>query len=238
MFTSKQIKNTTYWYNSTLLTEDVELVFSVEYWRDKNAIIGSAQGRGTTWFVKGNTGEFALRHYHRGGLFGKLVKDSYWFTGLENTRAYQELLLLKTLTENHVNVPTPIAAKVERCGSFYKADILVEKLDNAKDLVSILNTQKLSKVQLLTIGKEIRKMHEIGVNHTDLNIHNILMNNNKVWIIDFDKCRQQDGNEWKQGNLERLKRSFTKEIQLGKINAENFCFQEIEKGYQNAPLSN
>ncbi|MEZ8825309.1 3-deoxy-D-manno-octulosonic acid kinase [Vibrio amylolyticus] len=238
MFTSKQIRNTTYWYNSTLLTEDVELVFSVEYWRDKNAIIGSAQGRGTTWFVKGNTGEFALRHYHRGGLFGKLVKDSYWFAGLDNTRAYQELLLLKTLIENHVNVPTPIAAKVERCGIFYRADILVEKLDNAKDLVSILNTQKLSKVQLLTIGKEIRKMHEIGVNHTDLNIHNILINNNKVWIIDFDKCRQQDGNEWKQGNLDRLKRSFVKEIQLGKINAENFCFQEIEKGYQNAPLSN
>ncbi|MBJ6889142.1 lipopolysaccharide kinase InaA family protein, partial [Vibrio cholerae] len=34
----------------------------------------------------------------------------------------------------------------------------------------------------------------------------------KVWIIDFDKCYVQSGHSWKQGNLKRLKRSFEKEI--------------------------
>lgn len=57
-------------------------------------------------------------------------------------------------------------------------------------------------------------MHDLGINHTDLNIHNILMDEQeKFWIIDFDKCFQQSGESWKQGNLERLKRSFEKEAQ-------------------------
>ncbi|MFA0229768.1 lipopolysaccharide kinase InaA family protein, partial [Vibrio sp. 10N.261.45.A7] len=56
------------------------------------------------------------------------------------------------------------------------------------------------------------------VNHTDLNIHNILIDeNNTVWIIDFDKCYQQLGNSWKQGNLDRLKRSFIKELNKRQI---------------------
>lgn len=56
-------------------------------------------------------------------------------------------------------------------------------------------------------------MHAAQVNHTDLNIHNILIDDNdKVWIIDFDKCYQQKGDDWKKGNWDRLKRSFVKEV--------------------------
>ncbi|MBF4218345.1 lipopolysaccharide kinase InaA family protein, partial [Vibrio anguillarum] len=39
----------------------------------------------------------------------------------------------------------------------------------------------------------------------------------KVWIIDFDKCCQQQGESWKKGNLDRLKRSFEKELIKRKI---------------------
>ncbi len=38
---------------------------------------------------------------------------------------------------------------------------------------------------------EVRKMHDAGVNHTDLNIHNILLDTTKRVIIDFDKCGHQ-----------------------------------------------
>lgn len=56
-------------------------------------------------------------------------------------------------------------------------------------------------------------MHNAGVNHTDLNIHNILIDDkDKVWIIDFDKCRKQEHGDWKKQNLERLLRSFKKEL--------------------------
>ncbi len=211
--------NITYWFDESLLSEPVEKVFDPAYWQQQDRTIGSAQGRGTTWFVQTQTVDAALRHYRRGGLFGKLVKDQYWFSGWEKTRSYQEFQLLNTLIEAGVNVPRPIAAKVEKSGLIYRADLLSEKVANARDLVAILQENPLPAEMYQKIGQEIRKMHDAQVNHTDLNIHNILIDDqDKVWIIDFDKCHQQDGNDWKQANWDRLKRSFEKELNKRSIN--------------------
>lgn len=208
-----QLDNQTIWYDETLLKEDPQQVFDAEFWQNAGKVIGSAQGRGTTWFVQTETIEAALRHYRRGGLFGKLVEDSYLFSCWEKTRSYQEFQLLNTLIESGVNVPRPIAARAVKSGLTYKADLLSEKIPNARDLVSILMEKPLPAEMHQKIGQEIRKMHDAQVNHTDLNIHNILIDGqNKVWIIDFDKCYQQSGEHWKKGNLDRLKRSFLKEV--------------------------
>ncbi len=168
--------------------------------------MGSApDGRGTTWFVQLDTMQAALRHYRRGGLFGKLVEDHYWFTGWEQTRSLQEFNLLRVLIESGVNVPRPIAARAVKTGLTYQADLLSERIPNAKDLVSILQENPLPEAMYQKVGQEIAKMHNVNVNHTDLNIHNILIDEQeKVWIIDFDKCSQQPDGDWKQGNLERL----------------------------------
>ena len=40
------------------------------------------------------------------------------------------------------------------------------------------------------------------------------------WLIDFDKCHVKKGNQWKQENLSRLRRSFIKEIHI----TPNFYF--------------
>ncbi|NOI60381.1 3-deoxy-D-manno-octulosonic acid kinase [Vibrio coralliilyticus] len=208
-----QLDNQTIWYDEALLKEDPKQVFDAEFWQNAGKVIGSAQGRGTTWFVQTETIEAALRHYRRGGLFGILVEDSYLFSSWEKTRSYQEFQLLNTLIEAGVNVPRPIAARTVKSGVTYKADLLSEKIPNARDLVSILMEKPLAAEMYQKIGQEIRKMHDAQVNHTDLNIHNILIDEqDKVWIIDFDKCYQQSGNAWKQSNLERLKRSFEKEV--------------------------
>ncbi|MCP3699899.1 MAG: 3-deoxy-D-manno-octulosonic acid kinase [Aliivibrio sp.] len=208
-----QIKKQTIWYDDSILTDSPEQCCDPDYWQQQNKVIGSAQGRGTTWFVALDKMDAALRHYRRGGLFGKLIKDHYIFTGWEQTRSYQEFQLLQTLIKAGVNVPKPIAAKAVKRTFCYQADLLSEKIPNAQDLVSILQEKALSKEIYQKIGNEIRKMHAAQVNHTDLNIHNILIDNNdKVWIIDFDKCYQQKGDDWKQGNWNRLKRSFIKEV--------------------------
>ena len=144
---------------------------------------------------------------------GKLIKDHYIFTGWEKTRSYQEFQLLNTLIEADVNVPKPIAAKAVKRTFCYQADLLSQKIPNARDLVAILQEKSLSKETYQKIGNEIRKMHAAQVNHTDLNIHNILIDDKEnVWIIDFDKCHQQKGDDWKQNNWDRLKRSFVKEV--------------------------
>lgn len=208
-----QLGNQTIWYDESLLVESPHDVFDPEYWQKNGHVLGSAQGRGTTWFVATQKLDAALRHYRRGGLFGKLIEDRYFFSNWENTRSCQEFKLLNVLIEADVNVPRPIAARAIKQGFTYKADLLSEKIPNARDLVSILMERSLPDEMYQKIGQEIRKMHSAQVNHTDLNIHNILIDDQgKVWIIDFDKCFQQKGDSWKQSNLERLKRSFEKEV--------------------------
>ncbi|MGF1698042.1 3-deoxy-D-manno-octulosonic acid kinase [Vibrio lamellibrachiae] len=218
-------------YDELLLSEPVAQVFEPEFWKQNNKVIGSAEGRGTTWFVKTEKTEAALRHYRRGGLFGKLVSDSYIFIGWNRTRSYQEFQLLNQLIDAGVNVPRPIAARAVRSGFTYQADLLSEKIVNARDLVAILQEKPLSKTVYQKIGTEIKKMHDAQVNHTDLNIHNILIDSDeKVWIIDFDKCYQQEGNGWKPSNLDRLKRSFEKELNKRQIKWVSDSFEDILKG--------
>lgn len=211
--------NQTIWYDEDLLAEDPLHCFNPEYWQQTGKIIGSATGRGTTWFVQAEKLVAALRHYKRGGLFAKLVSDHYFFVGWKKTRSFQEFQLLNTLKERGVNVPRPIAARAVKQGFCYQADLLSEKIPNARDLVSILQENPISDELYRKIGREIRKMHDAQVNHTDLNIHNILIDDQeRVWIIDFDKCYIQSGDGWKESNLERLKRSFEKELIKRKIN--------------------
>ncbi len=212
--TMKTLKQTNQviWYNDTLLKEPPSECFDPAFWQQNGKVIGSAQGRGTTWFVQTETLPAALRHYRRGGLFGKLVSDQYGFQSWQKTRSYQEYQLLEWLASQGVNVPRPIAARAVRSGLIYRADILSEKVANARDLVDILQQAPLSVERYQAIGQQIRKMHDAQVNHTDLNIHNILLDDQqRVWIIDFDKCYQQEGENWKASNWSRLKRSFIKE---------------------------
>lgn len=228
-----KIQHDSYLYNEKIIS-NVAFTFDIEYWQQQNAIIGSAQGRGTTWFIQLETMQAALRHYRRGGLFGKLISDSYFFTGFEKARSVQEFKLLEKLREKGVNVPQPIAARVVKKGLFYTADLLSEKIPNAMDLVDILIKGPIDNSIYLAIGREIKKLHQAQVNHTDLNIHNILIDkDNKVWIIDFDKCYQQAGNSWKESNLQRLLRSFRKELNKRKIHWQAEDWQALIKAYAN-----
>ena len=92
-------KNQMMWFDEALIADPNEEIFTAEYWQNRGKVIGSASGRGTTWFIQTDTLQAALRHYRRGGLIGKLIKDSYWFTGWEKTRSHQEFLLLQHLIQ-------------------------------------------------------------------------------------------------------------------------------------------
>ncbi|MEZ9547676.1 MULTISPECIES: 3-deoxy-D-manno-octulosonic acid kinase [Vibrio] len=229
-------KNQTIWYDPELLAQvpegDIAQIFEAEYWQQREAISGSAQGRGTTWFIQLDGMQAALRHYRRGGLFGKLVEDQYRFSDWECTRCAMELNVLKALANAGVNVPRPIAARAIKSGLLYRADLMSERIPKAKDLVDVLVNGPIDADVYRRIGQEIRKMHDAGVNHTDLNIHNILLDDSqRVWIIDFDKCGQQAGDGWKEGNLNRLKRSFLKEVHKRQIQWQVSDWGYLNDGY-------
>ena len=59
----------------------------------------------------------------------------------------------------------------------------------------------------------------------------ILESETKFWLIDFDKCGEKSGNFWKEGNLQRLQRSFNKEVERMHIQFDEQHWQHLMEGY-------
>ena len=197
-------------------------MLSAQFWQAKNAVTGSAQGRGTTWFVQYNNEtsnqvkHWVLRHYYRGGLIGRLIHDSYLFTSQKNTRAAKEFALLAYMQALDLPSPKPIAYRVKRHGLLYQADLLSSRIENAQDLVAILSKQAISNNLWKKIGIIIKQFHNHNIYHHDLNAHNILIDKHEnVFLIDFDRgeIRTSNQSRWQQSNMARLQRSFLKEAQ-------------------------
>ncbi len=206
-----------------------------EFWQAQNAVVGTAQGRGTTWFIRYQNKDWVLRHYYRGGMIGKFNKDSYIYQGIDKTRAAQEFELLNHMRSLMLPVPKPIAYRVIKNGLFYKADILTERICNAQDLVSLLAKQSVDEALWHKIGRVIKQFHQHNIYHHDLNIHNILIDEeSRVWIIDFDRGEiRADSTDWKMNNLSRLLRSFNKEkAKLESLHWENSYWELLMNGYK------
>ncbi|TYG34373.1 3-deoxy-D-manno-octulosonic acid kinase [Lonepinella koalarum] len=224
---------------------DYTQFFQPDYWQKQGRVSGTAKGRGTTYFLQTDDlfgVNASLRHYYRGGLWGKIIRDRYRFTVLSQTRSFAELRLLQKLYLAGLPVPKPIMAVVEKgkLGICYRADILMEKIENAQDLTALLQHQTLPSEIWQQIGGLIRQLHDLQICHTDLNAHNILLQQTatgqKCWLLDFDKCGEKSGDFWKQGNLERLQRSFHKEIERMKIQFSTQNWQDLLTGYHNRQI--
>jgi 3-deoxy-D-manno-octulosonic acid kinase len=237
-----QVDNIYCCYNANAIDDFSPEMLNSDFWQQNNAITGSAQGRGTTWFVEYNSlgskssekQQWVLRHYYRGGLIGKIINDKYFFTGQENTRAAKEYQLLDILQSLALPAPKPIAFRVINQGLFYQADLLSSRIEHAQDLVAILSQRELVEDVWLEIGRVIRRFHDAGIYHHDLNSHNILLDDKKkVWLIDFDRGDQRAvSSAWQQANMARLLRSFEKEkAQLPNFYWKKSDWQLLIEGY-------
>ncbi|MGK4476730.1 3-deoxy-D-manno-octulosonic acid kinase [Aeromonas molluscorum] len=208
-------KNQVCWFADELFNNPSPRLFDPVWWQNQGKVVGSAIGRGVTWFVKEESCHLVLRHYYRGGMVGRVVRDRFWFEGVESSRAMAEFSLLDTLSRQGLPVPRPFGARMVKQGPFYRADILIERIRGAKDLVALLKRGPVAAEIWLGVGQAIRRLHDAGVYHADLNSHNLLLDKaDKVWVIDFDKGAIRAPGSWQQANLERLLRSFNKEAQL------------------------
>jgi 3-deoxy-D-manno-octulosonic acid kinase len=214
--------------------------FDASYWQTNQSVVGESKGRFTTWFVrqhpqtKGST--WVLRHYYRGGLIAKLSKDKFIFTGLAKTRVFQEIDLLLEMKKHDLPVPTVVGGRVKRNLFSYQCDLLMEKIE-AIDLVAVLKNRALESSIWSKIGKTIAQFHLNGIDHSDLNSHNIMLDEqDKLWLIDFDRCSKRALSlDWQQSNIARLKRSFEKERRLEPaLHFSLTDWDSLLEGYQNA----
>jgi 3-deoxy-D-manno-octulosonic-acid transferase len=196
--------------------------FNARHWQDQQAVEGQASGRATVWMVKqdtpAGTQRMVLRHYQRGGAMGRLLGDRFLWEPALQSRALAEFRLLQRMRSWGLPVPVPCAARQQRSGLWYRADILVERLPHTESLFDALRQRALPEGVWQRAGQAIAQLHASGVYHSDLNCHNLLVDSSqRVWIIDFDKCGLRPFNaqpDWRAANMARLKRSLDKEARL------------------------
>jgi tRNA A-37 threonylcarbamoyl transferase component Bud32 len=185
--------------------------FEPRFWIARGAVLAEARGRGQTWIVREGERGLVLRHYRRGGLIARLSKDRYVWRGEAATRPFREFELLARLHAEGLPVPRPVAARYLRRGATWSGDILVEFLPDTQTLAQRLSTGNVSLETWANIGRVIRRFHDAGVCHTDLNAHNILLRDARhVFLIDFDGGSRRRPGLWQDGNLVRLRRSLEK----------------------------
>jgi 3-deoxy-D-manno-octulosonic acid kinase len=199
-------------YDADQLDHVESAFFDPYYWESRGALIGGATGgRGTTLFVQQGTEQWALRHYRRGGVVAQLVTDRYLWLGLERTRAWREWHLLADLQKRGLPVPVPVAARVVRTGISYRADLIMQRILAAEQLTQRLRSVSLPEQDWRRLGGLLRRFHDAGLDHADLNADNILLTaSNDFWLIDFDQARLRPPGDWREGNLLRFHRSLEK----------------------------
>lgn len=186
-----------------------EYLFSANDWPQQTGVAGA--GRGTTTFVADQHGEFALRHYYRGGIAANFLNDRYLAGGAQRSRAFREWRLLFALTELDLPVPKPVAARYRRSGIFYRADLLTQRIPDVVTLAERLTAGALNELDWQALGSTLQRFHKNGVYHADLNAHNILVNGMGEWfVLDFDRGEIRPEGDWQQDNLSRLQRSLRK----------------------------
>ena len=202
----------------------------------------STGGRGQAWFVQFAGLSLVYRCYLRGGLLAKLIKQTYFGFAVESSRSFKEYRLLQWMSEKGLPVPQAVAASMCRwpfaLSPLYRAHILISRIPNVKTLNELLLEFNQSDEVWVSIGQCLRHFHNLNIYHADLNAHNILLNNQgAVYLIDFDKgeVRENKNNVfWKQENIERLKRSLLKQLNIHEsyfFNDDAWC--NLMMGYEN-----
>jgi 3-deoxy-D-manno-octulosonic acid kinase len=195
-----------------------ESLFDPEFWRARGELAAVTGGRGSAWFIASGAHQWVLRHFRRGGFIARLSQDGYVWTGEDGVRAFAEWRLLGLLARRGLPVPRPVAARYQRTGLRYRCDLITQRIVDAEPLSAALARGALPEPLWRAVGATVARLHGAGVDHADLNAHNILLGvkdgavggNDVVSVIDFDRGRLRAQGAWRGRNLRRLRHSLAK----------------------------
>jgi 3-deoxy-D-manno-octulosonic acid kinase len=187
-----------------------------------SAICGSGEysgralegGRGGAHVVRVGDHELVLRSCRRGGMPGRVLRDTYFGCV---PRPFREVSTLEVLRHRGVPVVEPLGACVQWLApGCYRGWIVTRYIRNACTLWDWASggAAGASRVSVWSlVGKAIRRLHDAGAGHPDLNLRNILVCPGEavpeVVFVDFDRPRLS-GRHAAAGDLARLERSVRK----------------------------
>ena len=167
-----------------------------------------AGGRGGARIVPAH--DVVVRPYRSGGLPARLLHDTYFGW---NPRPFRELCVTATLQTRGAPVVEVYGAAVEwPLPGCYRGWLATRYMEGARTLWEWASTPPPVKERaqvLRDVGTAIRRLHECGARHPDLNANNILICPAAgVLLIDFDRARLVGGAH--SADLDRLWRSLRK----------------------------
>jgi 3-deoxy-D-manno-octulosonic acid kinase len=123
----------------------------------------------------------------------------------------RNIVCWRDLAARGLPVPVPVGARYERRGLWYRCDLITRRIAGAASMSGVLAAAPLHETTWRQVGSTIAEFHAAGVDHADLNAHNILVDGQgAVSIVDFDRGRVRRAGAWAGRNLSRLHRSLAK----------------------------
>ena len=159
-----------------------------------------------------------LRRYQHGGVFGG-------FTGMLHfgpSRALEELHVTARAEASGAPVPHVVCLALwPAAGPFWSALIGTREERGARDLFEVLvssDDARARRALLREVGGAVRRLHDAGVDHRDLQLHNILVveegARRRIVVIDLDRAIHHSSgrlaSRLRARNLGRLTRSVVK----------------------------
>jgi len=133
-----------------------------------------------------------LRRYQHGGIFGGLTRMLH----LGPSRALQELRVTARAEASGAPVPHVVCLALwPAAGPFWSALIGTREERGARDLLEVLRTghdARERRILLREVGAAVRRLHDAGVDHRDLQLRNILVvdenGHRRIVVIDLDRA--------------------------------------------------
>jgi 3-deoxy-D-manno-octulosonic acid kinase len=164
-----------------------------------------------------------IREYSHGGLLRAITKNLYLF----GTRSFRELILTEEIRSCGIPTIQPIGAIHDTLfPPFYRAYLFTLEIPHALNLIQYLQqTLSLSQRERMDFKRKVirkaglllRQFHQAGFYHNDLQLKNLLVVEDQVLLIDFDRSyhRATLSLREKIKNLLRLNRSVEKWKRFG-----------------------
>jgi 3-deoxy-D-manno-octulosonic acid kinase len=201
-------------------------------------------GRGAAYGLATRHGQWVVRHYRRGGAIAAVLEDRYLRLG--PSRPMRELRASVAARTRGVPTPQVVAAISYPAGPFYRADLATRYIEDSADLAeSALGAGRAASEQRVEIwraaGALLRLAFAAGVEHRDLNLRNILVQQRDdgppaAFLLDLDRAVVHDravSNAVRSRMIHRLQRSRRKLEAAAGVRAtavELAVFEEAVRG--------
>jgi serine/threonine protein kinase len=171
----------------------------------------------------GNGTNMVLRQYSHGGLLRTVTGSAYLF----GSRSFRELALTEEIRSSGIPTILSIGAIHQKTFfPFYHAYFLSLEVPSAMNLIQYFqeigtypSQEKLSQKRkfIRQIGLLIHQFHQAGFFHGDLQLKNILITDDQILLIDFDRSYRKQNLTVQERikNLLRLNRSVEKWKRFG-----------------------